>query len=98
MLHRRSLCHPEVSVSRENALLKSLPVGISAPRDRGRPLFPEDVKEKNFKPRHSIAWIKRNVAPHDRIQIGRTAAWFERNGGGPSPGLSGKRSPLRNER
>ncbi len=66
-------------MSRENALLKSLPAGIAVPRDRGRLLFPEDVKEKYFKPRHTIAWIKRNVAPHHRIQIGRTWAWFERD-------------------
>lgn len=46
-------------MSRENALLKSLPAGIAVPRDRGRLLFPEDIKEKYFKPRHTIAWIKR---------------------------------------
>jgi hypothetical protein len=66
-------------VSRENAILKSLPAGVTTPRDRGRLLFPEDVKEKFFKPRHSLHWIKRNVAPHHRIQIGRTSAWFERD-------------------
>ena len=36
-------------MSRENGILKSLPAGIAPPRDRGRLLFPEDVKEKYFK-------------------------------------------------
>jgi hypothetical protein len=66
-------------MSRENALLKSVPAGIAQPRDRGRLLFAEDVREKYFKPRHSIAWVKRNVAPRHRLQIGRTSAWFERD-------------------
>ena len=64
---------------RDNAILRSLPPSIVPPRDRGRLLFPEDVKEKYFKPRHSIAWIKRNVAPHSRIRIGTSSAWFERD-------------------
>ena len=62
-----------------NQLLEALPRGIEPPIDRGRLLHPEDVRERYFKPRHSLNWIRRNVAPEFRIRIGNSSVWFERD-------------------
>lgn len=62
-----------------NQLLEALPRNIAVPVDRGRLLHPEDVRERFFKQRHSLAWIRRNVAPEFRIRIGGTSVWFERD-------------------
>ena len=52
---------------------------LAPPVDRGRLLHPEDVRERYFKARRSLLWIRRNVAPAYKIRIGGTVAWFERD-------------------
>ncbi len=44
---------------------------------RGRLLYVEDVVTEIFRGRKSAWWVRHNVAPDDKIKIGRDCAWYE---------------------
>ena len=52
--------------------------GSTVPVQRGRLMFPSDIREDIFGGRRSESWIRRYFAPECKIRIGHsTVGWFE---------------------
>lgn len=51
---------------------------LPIPRPRGRLLFTDEVRREFFHDRKSAWWVRRNVAPNQKIRLGHsTVAWYE---------------------
>ena len=49
-----------------------------SPPARGRLLFTDEVRSEFFRDRVSAWWVRRNVAPDQKIRLGHsTCAWYE---------------------